>query len=57
LTKDRIEDLIAAVEAVEFLKVAAADQKQAISAILDELNRLRERVVLLEMETSTRRKS
>ncbi len=57
MTKDRIEDLIAAVEAVEFLKVAAADQKQAISAILDELNRLRERVVLLEMETSTRRKS
>ncbi len=48
MPKDQIDDLIAAVEAVEFLKDAVANQKKSITAILDELDRLRTRITALE---------
>jgi hypothetical protein len=51
LPKDQIDDLIAAVEAVEFLKDAVAKQTESIAAIVDILDRLKDRVAALEAKS------
>jgi prefoldin subunit 5 len=56
LPKDQIDDLIAAVEAVEFLKEAVADQKRSIAAIVDILDQLQRRVAALEAKAAPKQK-
>jgi len=48
LAKVSIDELLEAVEAVDFLKTALAEQEKAIVAILGQLDRLQQRMDALE---------
>jgi len=54
--KDSIDDLIAAVEAVEILQEAITKLNRAISDITDRLERLEDRLTTLETPARPRRR-
>jgi uncharacterized coiled-coil protein SlyX len=55
LPKVTVDDLLEAVEAVDFLRAAVAEQEKGIALILGQLDRLRERLDALEASAARER--